>query len=259
MSQSYTTGQLADGFDWPAGKPEAPMIRKDNQTWFGTEYYLARGFTEHGHMGEDWNGKNYGDTDLGDPVYSCASGVVVYSEMYPGRGWGNVVIIRHAYREKSGQVAFVDSLYGHLHYRSVRMGEKVARGQKVGTIGKGKNGIFPAHLHFEIRKDLRVGMRRDLYPKTYATYHSPRHFINAHRTLRYESRQVRIPINTFLKSNPNRIYTTKIEAPAPTESTTIRPEVPETVAAAIQSETTTSEEATKPEKSKSLFQRLFGN
>ena len=245
VAQSYTTAQLADGFDYPVGKPNAE------------NYYMARGFSSYGHMGEDWNGNGMGDTDLGDPVYSTANGVVVYSAMYPGRGWGNVVIIRHGYRQNSGQIAFIDSLYGHLHRRAVSLGQKVSRGQLVGTIGKGKGGIFPAHLHFEIRKDLRVGMRRDMYPQNLQTYYSPRHFIDANRTLRYEQRHVRIPINTFLRSNPNRVLTTQVDPPKKTTTTTVRPEVPEPVAAAIKEET--SSEATKPAKSKSLFQKLFGN
>src|SRR5688500_6139011 len=91
---------LANGFDLPVGKPD------------GEGYYKARGYRPNGHLGEDWNGKGGGDTDLGDPVYSCAHGVVVYAQNF-GHGWGNVVIIRHVY-EEGGQQKHVDSLYGHL-------------------------------------------------------------------------------------------------------------------------------------------------
>ena len=243
-AQSYTTAQLADGFEYPVGRPN------------GAGYYVYRGFSPGGHLGEDWNGDGGGNTDLGDAVTCIANGVVVFSEDYH-RGWGNVVIVRHAYREKSGQIAFIDSLYGHLQYRSVRLGEKVSRGQKLGAIGTGPYGMYAAHLHFEIRKDLRVGMRRDLYPKSYATYHYPRHFLNTYRILRYESRHVRIPINTFLKSNPNRIETTKIDPPKTEVPTTLRPEVSETVATAIEKET--SQEETKPAKSKGLLEKLFSS
>ncbi len=243
-AQSYTTAMLADGFDYPVGKPN------------GSGYYVYRGFSPNGHLGEDWNGNGGGDTDEGDPVYSTAHGVVLFSEDYR-KGWGNVVIIRHAYREKSGQIAFVDSLYGHLKVRSVKVGQQVTRGQLVGTIGCGPYRMYAAHLHYEIRKDLRVGMRRDLYPKTYSTYHSPRYFMDSHRSLRMENRRVRVPINTFLKSNPNRVTTTTIDVPELTTGTTVRPEVPENVQSVIQEETDL-EEAT-PKKSKSLFEKLFKN
>ena len=244
LSRSYTTVRLADGFDFPVGKPDA----------YG--YYVYRGFTQNGHLGEDWNGNGGGNSDLGDSVYSIGHGVVVFSEDYK-RGWGNVIIIRHAYRGKSGQITFIDSLYGHLKDRYVRVGERVTRGKKVGTIGRGPHNMYTAHLHFEIRKDLRVGMRRDLYPKTYATFHSPRYFIRANRKLRYESRMVRAPINTFLqRSNPNRVYTSTITPPEMDGDAPPRPIVPETINSIISEETET-ENAT-PEKSKSLLERLFG-
>lgn len=244
QAQSYSSTRLADGFDIPVGKPD------------GAGYYVYRGFSPYGHMGEDWNGNGGGNTDEGDPVYSTAHGVVLFSEDYR-KGWGNVVIIRHAYRETNGQIAFVDSLYGHLKVRSVKVGQQVTRGQLVGTIGCGPYRMYAAHLHFEMRKDLRVGMRRDLYPKTYTTYHSPRSFIAARRQLRFEDRLVRVPINTFQSSNPNRMTTSAVEVPDVEEGTTVRPVVPDAIGEVISEETEV--EAATPEKSKGLFDRLFGN
>lgn len=245
-AQSYTTARLADGFDYPVGKPD------------GDGYYIFRGFSPHGHLGEDWNGNGGGDTDEGDPVYSIANGVVVFSEDYK-RGWGNVVIVRHAYRETNGQIAFVDSLYGHLKVRSVKLGQQVARGQVVGTIGCGPYRMYAAHLHFEIRKDLRVGMRREMYPQTYQTYHVPRQFTDSRRRLRFEDRLVRIPINTFLKSNPNRVTTDEIDLPDLTSAggapQTVRPNVPVSVEEVISEETSAA--AATPEKSKTLFEKLL--
>ncbi len=126
----YTTTRLADGFDYPVGKPN------------GDGYYIFRGFSPNGHLGEDWNGNGGGDTDEGDPVYSIAHGVVVFSEDYK-RGWGNVVIIRHAYRENNGQIAFIDSLYGHLKVRSVKLGQQVTRGRSSGRSDAGLTGCMP--------------------------------------------------------------------------------------------------------------------
>src|SRR5687768_16902787 len=79
MAQSTVRMPLADGFDLPVGRPP------------GTGYYMARGvrLSSPVHYGEDWNGRNGGDSDLGDPVYSCADGVVTWA--YDVRaGWGNV-------------------------------------------------------------------------------------------------------------------------------------------------------------------------
>ncbi len=144
---------LADGFDFPVGKPDAKNYRK------------ARGFWPNGHLGEDWNGTGGGNSDLGDPVYSIADGVVVASDDYK-KGWGNAVIVRYAYRESSGQIRMVDALYVHLDKRTVRKYEVVKRGQQVGTIGTNR-GMYYAHLHFEIRKNLQIGMNRSQFARDY--------------------------------------------------------------------------------------------
>lgn len=243
VAQSYSTAKLADGFDYPVGKPD------------GAGYYIFRGFSPNGHLGEDWNGSGGGDSDEGDPVYSIAHGVVVFSEDYK-KGWGNVVIVRHAYREQNGQIAFVDSLYGHLKVRSVSPGQQITRGQIVGTIGCGPYRMYAAHLHFEIRKDLRVGMTRELYPRSYETYHVPKQFMDLRRSLRFEDRTVRVPINTFRRSNPNRMTTDEVEIPQlTTTGATVRPVLPEELGVVIEEETQ-AEKAT-PEKSKSLFDAII--
>ena len=175
--------QLADGFDFPVGKPD------------GDGYYKFRGFTPYGHLGEDWNGRGGGDSDLGDPIYSIARGVVVLSENV-GVGWGNVVIVRHAFRDESGRISMVDSLYGHLHERKTRVNQVVERGQLVGTMGS-NNGMYAVHLHLEIRKNLQIGMNRSQFGRDYSNYYSPTQFINAHRTLPAGFARVDIPVNTF--------------------------------------------------------------
>lgn len=177
---------MADGFDIPVGKPD------------GEGYYKARGYRPNGHLGEDWNGKGGGDSDLGDPVYSCANGVVLFAQDF-GHGWGNVVIVRHAY-EEGGQLKFADSLYGHLDQMQTRYGQHVRRGQQIGTIGTG-GGLYDAHLHFEIRKELRLGMARHRFPRDDRSYFSPTDFILARRRLPATSTTAMVPINTFVAFN----------------------------------------------------------
>lgn len=174
---------LADGFDFPVGKPNADG------------YYKYRGFWPNGHLGEDWNGKGGGDTDLGDPIYSMGAGVVVLSEDVK-IGWGNCIIVRHAYRDATGKIDMVDSLYAHLLERKVKVNEVVERGQLVGTMG-GNNGMYSVHLHFEIRKNLQIGMNRSQFARDYSNYHSPTTFINAHRQLQGSLQKVDMPVRTF--------------------------------------------------------------
>ncbi|MFZ4765534.1 MAG: M23 family metallopeptidase [Roseimicrobium sp.] len=175
--------QLADGFDFPVGKPN------------GDNYYKARGFWPNGHLGEDWNGRGGGDSDEGDLIYAIGRGVVVLSEDVKV-GWGNVVIIRHVYREITGKVEMVDSLYGHLLERKVKVGQILDRGDVVGTMGSNR-GMYPVHLHLEVRKNLAIGMNRSKFARDYSNYHSPTAFINAHRQLSADFRRYEVPTNTF--------------------------------------------------------------
>ncbi len=177
---------LADGFDYPVGKPEA------------TGYYKARGLRLRApvHFGEDWNGRGGGDTDMGDPVYSIGDGVVTWA--YDVRqGWGNVVIIRYAYRDpSSGQVRFIDALYGHLRDMLVRVGQIVKRGQQVGTIGNNR-GMYAAHLHFEIRHDLSIGMHRESVPPDMTRWADPSEFIKRYRRLNRDWGKASMPLGTY--------------------------------------------------------------
>ncbi len=177
---------LSDGFDFPVGPPEA------------TGYYKARGLRLRApvHFGEDWNGRGGGDTDMGDPVYSIGDGVVTWA--YDVRqGWGNVVIIRYAYRDpSSGQVRFIDALYGHLRDMLVRVGQMVKRGQQVGTIGNNR-GMYAAHLHFEIRHDLSIGMHRESAPRDMAHWADPSEFIKRYRRLNRDWGKAAMPLGTY--------------------------------------------------------------
>ncbi len=175
--------RLADGFDFPVGKPDAAGFHK------------ARGYFPNGHLGEDWNGNGGGDSDLGAPIYACARGVVIFSANI-GVGWGNCIIVRHVYRELDGRIAMVDSLYAHLHQRVAKLHDLVEKGQLVGTMG-GNNGMYFVHLHFEMRKDLRVGMNRSQFPRDNSVYYSPTAFINTHRKLAVDSRKYDVPVNNF--------------------------------------------------------------
>jgi murein DD-endopeptidase MepM/ murein hydrolase activator NlpD len=174
--------RLADGFDMPVGKPDAKG------------YYKARGFRSHGHLGEDWDGLGGGDTDLGDPVYVIGDGVVVFARDCH-QGWGNVVIVRHAYRDGLG-TRYIDSLYGHLGRILVKRGQGVRRGQEIATIGNA-HGLYEAHLHLEIRRNLEIGMSRDKFAQDSSNYYEPSQFITSHRHIQSSGASCRVAMNTF--------------------------------------------------------------
>lgn len=163
-SYAYTVS----GYDFPVGKPDAE------------NYYDAQGFnvwnsSYHGyHLGEDWNGGNCADCDLGDPVYSISEGKIDTATSV--KGWGNVVMILHG----AGTSATM-SLYGHLQTIDVAKGQLVTRGQRIGTIGKGYNNGMAAHLHFEIRTNIKLGIGQGYGKINQAGYTDPTSFINSHR------------------------------------------------------------------------------
>jgi murein DD-endopeptidase MepM/ murein hydrolase activator NlpD len=174
--------RLADGFDFPVGKPDSQG------------YYKARGFRSHGHMGEDWDGIRGGDSDLGDPIYCIGDGIVVFARDCH-MGWGNVIIVRHSYRE-GGMVRNVDSLYGHCDKIMVHRGQVISRGQQIATMGTA-HGLYDAHLHLEVRKNIEIGMSRAKFAQDSSNYYDPTQFINQHRHLQGGGASYRVAMNTF--------------------------------------------------------------
>lgn len=136
------------GFDTPIGT-EAERFGAVvwPATWidanpYGT-YYTTVGPAYH--TGADLNLK--GKQDLGQPIYSPSAGVVTFSGMGSG-SWGQLVIIKH---DPLPDGTIVWSRLAHLQTRQVAVGDKVARGQQIGTLGDGE-GRFSPHLHFDIAK-----------------------------------------------------------------------------------------------------------
>lgn len=79
----------------------------------------------------------------GTPIYAAAAGTVIISKVggYNG-GYGNYVVIDHG----SG----VQTLYAHLATDSVSVGDAVAQGARIGTVGI--SGVATGyHLHLEVR------------------------------------------------------------------------------------------------------------
>jgi murein DD-endopeptidase MepM/ murein hydrolase activator NlpD len=175
--------RMADGFDFPIGKPNADGYR------------ISRGFTAHGHLGEDWVGQGGSGTDFRDPVYAIGTGVVTLARDFR-RSWGNVIVVRHAFMEE-GQVKYADSLYGHLDRVLVREGQQVARGQQIGTIGNA-HGLYAPHLHFEVHKNLAIGVVHTMFTGDLSNYYVPSEFVNSHRTLQSGNRVTTVAMNNYV-------------------------------------------------------------
>jgi murein DD-endopeptidase MepM/ murein hydrolase activator NlpD len=127
----------ATRFDFPIGNEN------------GAFAYNAQPFTDNRHLGDDLNGIGGENSDQGDPVFAVADGQVIFAEE-AGPGWGNVIIVLHAY-EENGRRKFVQSYYGHVETIMVERKQPVHRGQQIATIGTA-DGRYWAHLHFEMRE-----------------------------------------------------------------------------------------------------------
>jgi murein DD-endopeptidase MepM/ murein hydrolase activator NlpD len=91
----------------------------------------------HMHHGLDLVAKT------GTPVYASGDGKVADVEKNnTGSGYGNSVLIDHG-------VNGLSSRYAHLHTIDVKPGQKVRRGEKIGTVGSTGLSTAP-HLHYEI-------------------------------------------------------------------------------------------------------------
>ena len=89
----------------------------------------------HMHRGVDYS--SGGGLDL----YSIADGSVTIARFDAGSGYGNLVKIKHGDN--------LSSLYAHLAHIDVSGGQKVKKGQRIGTMGT--TGMSTGvHLHFEM-------------------------------------------------------------------------------------------------------------
>ncbi len=79
--------------------------------------------------------------DQGTPVAAARAGVVVYAD-WAGT-YGRLVVVAHG---RAG----VQTYYAHLSRISVAVGERLARGERLGRVGSSGRSTGP-HLHFEIR------------------------------------------------------------------------------------------------------------
>jgi murein DD-endopeptidase MepM/ murein hydrolase activator NlpD len=130
---------IVDRIDEPMGSENGALVYNAQPFWAMNE-------TRGGHhTGDDLNGIGGMNTDLGDPVFAAADGLVVYSGI-PSPGWGRVLVLSH--RLPDGK-AF-QTMYAHLQRIDVPLGSLIGRGQIIGAVG-GAEGIYPAHLHYEIR------------------------------------------------------------------------------------------------------------
>lgn len=143
-SRATTTGgsivrtPLTDSDDVPVG--DKPFI-------FPTRGKITQSF-HAGHYAYDIGNRSQ------PPIWAAGGGKVVKAvtgcakvSYGCGGGYGNHVIIDHG----NG----LQTLYGHMEYLDVSVGDQVTQGQVLGKMGRSGNvrGATGIHLHFEVRKN----------------------------------------------------------------------------------------------------------
>ncbi|MEE9373529.1 MAG: M23 family metallopeptidase [Saprospiraceae bacterium] len=77
----------------------------------------------------------------GTPIQSTGNGVVIRVQN-KRTGYGKNIVIDHGYG--------FQTLYAHMQDTEVRKGQRVKKGQRIGTIGSSGTSTAP-HLHYEVR------------------------------------------------------------------------------------------------------------
>lgn len=144
--------KMPTGITWPVSY--AIIRRMINNNTFGMVRRRADG-SPRPHQGWDFY------APIGTPCVAIADGTVVAVRNSGALGLQVIVEFHHDF-DGNGTKDRLFAAYTHLSKASVKVGQKVNMGSVVGLTGdsgnaKGMRGV-DAHLHFEIRTHLTVGL-----------------------------------------------------------------------------------------------------
>lgn len=125
--------------DQPTSMPATPPAA-EGYKW-PTQGTVTRAFNPSGKGKAQNDGINI-SAAKGSPVVAANNGVVAHAGNQL-RGFGNVVLVKH----DNGTM----TVYAHLDKVSVKKGDVISMGQKLGTVGQ-TGTVKEPQLHFEIRK-----------------------------------------------------------------------------------------------------------
>ncbi len=179
---------VAEGCDSPIG---AEWERRGGKVWPG-EWTDATGYARwYGdsagngayHTGADLNlNKPRFNLDRGAPVYAMASGVVTWAARWGGV-WRNIVIVEHDPLPDGSRIY---SRYAHVENIIVGVGQRVARGQQICSVGMSGGPGANYHLHFDISHTDILKKKPGHWPgsnraEVLQHYVDPRAFVESHR------------------------------------------------------------------------------
>ena len=118
--------------------PGIQPVKPAYNIWFSSAFGYRSDPMSHRlkkHNGVDWAGP------IGTKIYASADGIVTLVKT-SRKGYGNEVVIDHGFG--------YTTRYAHLHSIAVENGQKVKRGENIGTLGNSGRSTGP-HLHYEVR------------------------------------------------------------------------------------------------------------
>ena len=118
----------------------------------------------YGTEGKVWisgwhQGVDFG-APVGEAVHAVANGVVVGVGIWGSAFGEDAVVIRHRFRVRSYYC-----VYAHMSKHTVKTGDRVKLGQKVGEVGTKGMKVTGPHLHFEAQKTARWQIGGGVDPK----------------------------------------------------------------------------------------------
>ena len=162
---------ITDGcFDFPLG------VRTSEDFERSQEFQSAK----H-HLGEDWVARDPLQ-DPAPPILAVSDGTVTTAHDHGPNGWGTVVRVVHRVPTDAPGFedvgAHVESIYAHLATLLVEPGQRVERGQPMGTMGE--PDWDPPHLHWELRDRMNMDIGQG-YGRDTRGYLEPSAYVAAHR------------------------------------------------------------------------------
>ncbi len=114
--------------------PASTQVSSDSMLW-PTEGRRITQYFSWAHNGLDIANK------VGTPIYAAEAGTVEIAATGWNGGYGNTIVINHGGGKKTR--------YAHFHTLYVRVGDRVEKGETIGTMGSTGRSTGP-HLHFEV-------------------------------------------------------------------------------------------------------------
>lgn len=117
----------------------APIEYNPNRFGYKFKQIIKDGRTLH--PGTDLNAGNSANADFNLPIKAPFAGEVIFRTKT--KGWGNLIVIYSYALNRWTRMAHMNKVF-------VNVGDVVAIGEEIGTVGK--TGTFSSHLHWEIIK-----------------------------------------------------------------------------------------------------------